>query len=158
VTRRDLEIANGTEYEHWTFSHLEYLSSHFILATTIFPLHKATTIPWYIYTPYALLPWPPVWSEWIIIRTGSSYPTWLRTKMIWIQYGMIWTGTLSFVLFCHAMLYANSENRSMGQLFMMGWEGTEVTPQIRSLIEEHHLGSVILTTKNLKCESQLVHL
>lgn len=39
----------------------------------------------------------------------------------------------------------------MGQLFMMGWEGTEVTPQIRSLIEDHYLGSIILTTKNLKC-------
>jgi hypothetical protein len=39
----------------------------------------------------------------------------------------------------------------MGQLFMMGWEGQEVTPQIRSLIEDHHLGSIILTTKNLKC-------
>jgi beta-N-acetylhexosaminidase len=44
----------------------------------------------------------------------------------------------------------------MGQLFMMGWEGQEVTPQIRSLIEEHHLGSIILTTKNLKCESRIL--
>lgn len=35
----------------------------------------------------------------------------------------------------------------------MGWDGTEVTPQIRSLIEDHHLGSIILTAKNLKCES-----
>jgi hypothetical protein len=34
----------------------------------------------------------------------------------------------------------------------MGWDGTEVTPQIRSLIEDHHLGSIILTAKNLKCE------
>lgn len=33
----------------------------------------------------------------------------------------------------------------------MGWDGTEVTPQIRSLIEDHHLGSIILTAKNLKC-------
>lgn len=38
----------------------------------------------------------------------------------------------------------------MGQLFMMGWEGTSITPQIRSLIEKHHLGSILLTTKNLK--------
>jgi hypothetical protein len=41
--------------------------------------------------------------------------------------------------------------RAMGQCFMMGWEGTEVTPQIRTLIEDHHLGSILLTTKNLKC-------
>lgn len=38
----------------------------------------------------------------------------------------------------------------MGQLFFMGWEGTEVTPQIRTLIEDHHLGAILLTTKNLK--------
>ncbi|CAL3970859.1 unnamed protein product [Diplocarpon coronariae] len=39
---------------------------------------------------------------------------------------------------------------AMGQLFFMGWEGTEVTPQIRTLIEDHHLGAILLTTKNLK--------
>lgn len=38
----------------------------------------------------------------------------------------------------------------------MGWDGTEVTPQIRNLIEDHHLGSIILTAKNLKCELSLV--
>ena len=37
-------------------------------------------------------------------------------------------------------------------MLIMGWDGTEVTPQIRHLIEEHHLGSVLLTAKNLKCE------
>ncbi len=37
-------------------------------------------------------------------------------------------------------------------MLIMGWDGTEVTPQIRSLIEEHHLGSILLTAKNLKCE------
>lgn len=35
----------------------------------------------------------------------------------------------------------------------MGWDGTNVTPQIRTLIEDHHLGSIILTAKNLKCTS-----
>lgn len=35
-------------------------------------------------------------------------------------------------------------------MLLMGWDGTSVTPQIRSLIEEHHLGSIILTAKNLK--------
>jgi beta-N-acetylhexosaminidase len=36
-------------------------------------------------------------------------------------------------------------------MLIMGWDGTEVTPQIRSLIEQHHLGSILLTAKNLKC-------
>lgn len=40
-------------------------------------------------------------------------------------------------------------------MLLMGWDGTEVTPQIRSLIEDHHLGSIILTAKNLKCRSSL---
>lgn len=38
----------------------------------------------------------------------------------------------------------------MGQLFMMGFDGTTVTPQIQKLIETHHLGSILLTAKNLK--------
>ncbi|TAQ83208.1 hypothetical protein B7494_g8469 [Chlorociboria aeruginascens] len=39
---------------------------------------------------------------------------------------------------------------AIGQLFFMGWDGAEVTPQIRTLIEDHHLGAILLTTKNLK--------
>jgi len=31
--------------------------------------------------------------------------------------------------------------RAIGQMLIMGWDGTEVTPQIRKLIENHHLGS-----------------
>lgn len=27
-----------------------------------------------------------------------------------------------------------------------------MTPQIKKLIQEHHLGSILLTAKNLKCE------
>lgn len=41
--------------------------------------------------------------------------------------------------------------RQMGQLFMMGFDGTAVDDQIRSLIENYHVGSIILTAKNLKC-------
>lgn len=41
--------------------------------------------------------------------------------------------------------------RQMGQLFMMGFDGTSISPHIRSLIEDYHLGSVLLTAKNLKC-------
>ncbi|KAK5169787.1 uncharacterized protein LTR77_005765 [Saxophila tyrrhenica] len=33
----------------------------------------------------------------------------------------------------------------------MGFEGSTVTPQIRKLISEHHIGSILLTAKNLKC-------
>lgn len=43
----------------------------------------------------------------------------------------------------------------MGQLFMMGFDGTSVSPQIRSLIEDYHLGSILLTAKNLKCISRV---
>jgi len=41
--------------------------------------------------------------------------------------------------------------RQLGQLFMMGFDGTSVNPQIRALIEDHRVGSVLLTAKNLKC-------
>lgn len=40
-----------------------------------------------------------------------------------------------------------------GQMFMMGFDGTEVTPQIRQLIEVHRLGTILLTAKNLKCNT-----
>ena len=45
---------------------------------------------------------------------------------------------------------AYSMPRTIGQLFMMGFDGTTVTPQIQKLIEEDHLGSILLTAKNLK--------
>jgi hypothetical protein len=35
---------------------------------------------------------------------------------------------------------------------MMGFDGTTVTPQIKTLIEKHHLGCILLTAKNLKCK------
>ncbi|KAF2761394.1 glycoside hydrolase [Pseudovirgaria hyperparasitica] len=41
-------------------------------------------------------------------------------------------------------------DRTLGQLFMMGFDGTTVTPQIKTLIEKHHLGSILLTAKNLR--------
>lgn len=41
-------------------------------------------------------------------------------------------------------------------MLIMGWDGTEVTPPIRNLIENHHLGSIILTAKNLKCTSPIL--
>ncbi|KAK0742495.1 glycoside hydrolase family 3 protein [Apiosordaria backusii] len=47
---------------------------------------------------------------------------------------------------------------AIGQMVIMGWDGTEVTPQIRHLIEEHHLGSILLTAKNLKSAHQTAKL
>ncbi|KAL2172142.1 hypothetical protein VTG60DRAFT_143 [Thermothelomyces hinnuleus] len=47
---------------------------------------------------------------------------------------------------------------AIGQMLIMGWDGTEVTPQIRTLIEQHHLGSVLLTAKNLKSAEQTARL
>ncbi|RDW81795.1 putative beta-N-acetylglucosaminidase [Aspergillus mulundensis] len=41
-------------------------------------------------------------------------------------------------------------DRQMGQLFMMGFDGTSASPEIRSLIQNYHLGSILLTAKNLK--------
>ncbi|WEW59048.1 glycoside hydrolase family 3 protein [Emydomyces testavorans] len=49
-------------------------------------------------------------------------------------------------------------DRQMGQLFVMGFGGTSVDPQIRSLIEDYHLGSVILTAKNLKSAEETTKL
>lgn len=51
----------------------------------------------------------------------------------------------------HANQSPCGSHRQMGQLFMMGFDGTVVSPQIRSLIEDYHLGSVLLSAKNLKC-------
>ncbi|KIV84618.1 hypothetical protein PV11_00391 [Exophiala sideris] len=45
-------------------------------------------------------------------------------------------------------------DRAIGQLFMMGWDGTEVTPAIRTLIEDHHLGSILLTAHNLRSAAE----
>lgn len=39
----------------------------------------------------------------------------------------------------------------MGQLFMMGFDGTSVNDEIKTMIEDYHLGSIILTAKNQKC-------
>ena len=47
---------------------------------------------------------------------------------------------------------------NLGQLFMMGFDGTEVTPEIKKLIEVYHLGTVLLTAKNLKSAEQTAKL
>lgn len=49
-------------------------------------------------------------------------------------------------------------DRVSGQIFMMGFDGTEVTPQIKRLIEVHHLGTILLTAKNLQSAQQATQL
>ncbi|KLJ06090.1 murein transglycosylase [Blastomyces silverae] len=48
--------------------------------------------------------------------------------------------------------------RQMGQLFLMGFDGTSVNSEIRTLIEDYHLGSIILTAKNLKSAEETTKL
>jgi len=36
----------------------------------------------------------------------------------------------------------------------MGFEGTSVTPQIKKLIQEDYLGSILLSAKNLKSKTK----
>ena len=40
----------------------------------------------------------------------------------------------------------------------MGFDGTEVTPQIKELIEDYHLGTILLTAKNLRSAEQTTKL
>ncbi|KAI4162857.1 MAG: hypothetical protein LQ342_003574 [Letrouitia transgressa] len=49
-------------------------------------------------------------------------------------------------------------DRAMGQMFIVGFDGTDVTPQIRNLIEVHHIGTILLTAKNLKSAEQTTKL
>jgi hypothetical protein len=42
-------------------------------------------------------------------------------------------------------------SRQIGQLFMVGFEGTVANDHITTLIQDHHVGSVLLTAQNLKC-------
>lgn len=55
----------------------------------------------------------------------------------------------------YKVLYAHGCNRQVGQLFLMGFDGITVNDQIKSLIEDYHVGSILLTGKNLKCAFDL---
>ncbi|EWC46190.1 hypothetical protein DRE_04568 [Drechslerella stenobrocha 248] len=46
----------------------------------------------------------------------------------------------------------------IGSVFMMGFSGTTVTPQVKQLIEQHHLGTVMLSAKNFKSAEQATKL
>lgn len=47
---------------------------------------------------------------------------------------------------------------ALGQLVMIGFEGTETTPELRSFIREEGIGGVILFKRNISSKSQLVRL
>lgn len=47
--------------------------------------------------------------------------------------------------------------RQLGQLFLMGFDSTVITDQVRTLIEHYHVGSILLTAKNLKCADPCRH-
>jgi beta-N-acetylhexosaminidase len=46
----------------------------------------------------------------------------------------------------------------LGQLFMIGFQGTEVTKELRGLIQAYHPGGVILFSRNLEDAEQAAHL
>ncbi|KIX04129.1 uncharacterized protein Z518_07682 [Rhinocladiella mackenziei CBS 650.93] len=50
------------------------------------------------------------------------------------------------------------ESRQLGQLFMMGFDGTSVTDQVKILIEKYHVGSILLKAQNLKSAEQATQL
>jgi len=39
---------------------------------------------------------------------------------------------------------------------MMGFDGTSVTDQVKTLIEKYHVGSILLKAQNLKCRSPVI--
>ncbi|KAA8917091.1 hypothetical protein TRICI_000763 [Trichomonascus ciferrii] len=45
---------------------------------------------------------------------------------------------------------SGSISKDIGQMFLVGFSGNYVTPQMRELITKYHVGSVILSVKNLK--------
>ncbi|RMD41794.1 hypothetical protein DV735_g3335, partial [Chaetothyriales sp. CBS 134920] len=46
----------------------------------------------------------------------------------------------------------------LGQLFFMGFDGTTITDQVRVLIENYHVGSILLTAKNIQSAAQTTQL
>ena len=50
------------------------------------------------------------------------------------------------------VLLANCLGRTLGCLFMMGFEGTTINPHIQNLIEEYRLGAVLLKATNFVCK------
>ncbi|RMZ84967.1 hypothetical protein DV738_g437, partial [Chaetothyriales sp. CBS 135597] len=48
--------------------------------------------------------------------------------------------------------------QQLGQLFFMGFDGTTITDQVRVLIENYHVGSILLTAKNIQSAAQATQL
>lgn len=51
----------------------------------------------------------------------------------------------------HVDTAANVDSRQLGQLFIMGFDGTTINDQLRSLIVSYHVGSILLAAKNFEC-------
>jgi hypothetical protein len=51
----------------------------------------------------------------------------------------------------HGSSCSSNCDSTVGTLFMMGFEGTEVNPHIRGLIENYRLGTVLLNATNFTC-------
>ncbi|KAE8376028.1 glycoside hydrolase superfamily [Aspergillus bertholletiae] len=49
-------------------------------------------------------------------------------------------------------------SRIVGSLFIAGFDGTEISPNICSLIKDHHVGAVLVTPKNLTSAAQATKL
>lgn len=67
--------------------------------------------------------------------------------------GMTWIGKFVFIRMSFHHVLTVAPIRAIGSLFMMGFDGSTVTPQIKTLIEDYHLGSILLKAQNLKCTS-----
>jgi beta-N-acetylhexosaminidase len=40
-------------------------------------------------------------------------------------------------------------NRQIGQLFLIGFQGLTLSPEIRHLIEHYHIGNIIFARRNI---------
>ena len=71
------------------------------------------------------------------------------------ELSLVWDDLDRFGLTWHLFDVPEADNctRQIGQLFLMGFDGTTVNDQIKLLIEDYHVGSILLTAKNLKCAS-----
>lgn len=51
-----------------------------------------------------------------------------------------------------------SLKEKVGQLFQIGFQGTEITPEIEAMIQDYHIGGIIYFRRNIESPEQLAHL
>ena len=56
------------------------------------------------------------------------------------------------------LLAKMSLEEKVGQLFQIGFDGTEVTPEVKEMIEEYHVGGIIYFRRNIESLEQIAHL